>query len=270
MVAALLAILKAGGAYVPLDPAYPPDRLAFMLADSRAPVLVTEKRLRGGLPEVEAHVVCLDRDADSIDESDANLEGSIDPANLAYVIYTSGSTGEPKGVQVHHAGLANLLASMRASLDISPDDALLAVTTLSFDIAALELFLPLIAGARLELADRDTAADGHRLAAQLDDPAITVPPGHPGHLAAAAGGRLARQAGADDALRRRGDAPRPGRPPAGQGRRAVERLRPDRDDRLVVGLAGRAGRQADLRSGGPSPRRRSTSWTGGCGPRRWA
>ena len=98
----LLAILKAGGAYVPLDPAYPPDRLAFMLADSRAPVLVTEKRLRGGLPEVEAHVVCLDRDADSIDESDANLEGSIDPTNLAYVIYTaSGSTGQPKGVQVH-------------------------------------------------------------------------------------------------------------------------------------------------------------------------
>src|SRR5262249_8732583 len=93
--------------------------------------------------------------------------------NLAYVIYTSGSTGRPKGVQVPHAAIANLLASMRRILGITADDALLAVTTLSFDIAALELFLPLIAGARVELVERDVAADGSRPTARLDAPAVT-------------------------------------------------------------------------------------------------
>ena len=96
------------------------------------------------------------------EESDADLAGDPAPTNLAYVIYTSGSTGKPKGVQVPHAALANLLASMRRILGITPDDALLAVTTLSFDIAALELFLPLIAGARVELVERQAAADGSR------------------------------------------------------------------------------------------------------------
>jgi amino acid adenylation domain-containing protein len=174
MVAAMLAVLKAGGAYVPLDPAYPLDRLAFMLADSRAPVLITEERLRQGLPGVDAHVVCLDPDgARSDEESDANLDGSPDPTDLAYVIYTSGSTGRPKGVQVPHAALANLLASMRDTLGITDGDAMLAVTTLSFDIAVLELFLPLIVGARVELVDRETAADGPRLVDRLDATGIS-------------------------------------------------------------------------------------------------
>src|SRR5262249_14083399 len=111
MLVALLAVLKAGGGYVPLDSAYPSDRLAFMLDDARAPVLITEQRLRSSLPDVEARVIDLDSEFSSIDaESDADLEGGADPANLAYVIYTSGSTGKPKGVQVTHAALANLLA----------------------------------------------------------------------------------------------------------------------------------------------------------------
>jgi amino acid adenylation domain-containing protein len=174
MVAALLAVLKAGGAYIPLDPHFPTDRLAFMIADARAPVLITEEHLRGALPEDAASVVCVDADQAAIDEeSDANLVGDPHPTNLAYVIYTSGSTGRPKGVQVPHVALANLLASMRQILGIAADDALLAVTTFSFDIAALELLLPLIVGGRVELVERHVAADGPRLIERLEAPDIT-------------------------------------------------------------------------------------------------
>jgi len=174
MLVALLGVLKAGCAYVPLDPHFPADRLAFMIADAKAPLLITEERLRGALPKDAARVVCIDSDRAAIEEeSDADLAGDPDPTNLAYVIYTSGTTGRPKGVQVPHAALANLLASMRRILGIAADDALLAVTTLSFDIAALELFLPLIVGGRVELVERDVAADGPRLIERLDDPAIT-------------------------------------------------------------------------------------------------
>jgi amino acid adenylation domain-containing protein len=174
MVVGLLAILKAGGAYVPLDPAYPAERLAFMLDDAHASILLTEGPFRGDVPNCEARVLCLDAKRAAIDaESAANLDGEPAAANLAYVIYTSGSTGRPKGVQVTHGALANLLESMHRLLPIGERDALLAVTTLSFDIAALEIFLPLIVGARVELVDRDVAADGARLATRLDDQRIT-------------------------------------------------------------------------------------------------
>ncbi len=174
MVVGLLAILKAGGAYVPLDPAYPAERLAFTLDDARASVLVTEEELRALVPDCEARVLSLDADRAVIDaQSGEDLDGEPNAANLAYVIYTSGSTGRPKGVQVTHGALANLLEAMRVLLPISEGDTLLAVTTLSFDIAALEIFLPMIVGAAVELVDRDVAADGARLAARLGDPRIT-------------------------------------------------------------------------------------------------
>jgi amino acid adenylation domain-containing protein len=174
MVVGLLAVLKAGGAYVPLDPAYPAERLAFMLDDARVSVLLTEETLCGRLPQREARVLCLDTEMAAVDaQSDANLDDEPAAANLAYVIYTSGSTGRPKGVQVTHGALTNLLESMRKLLPISERDALLAVTTLSFDIAALEIFLPLITGAQVDLIDRDVAADGARLADRLDDTRIT-------------------------------------------------------------------------------------------------
>ncbi len=174
MVVGLLAILKAGGTYVPLDPAYPAERLAFMLDDARASVVLTEEKLRENLPEREARLLCIDVDSAVIDAySDANLDVEPAAANLAYVIYTSGSTGRPKGVQIPHGALSNLLEAMLALLPISKRDTLLAVTTLSFDIAALEIFLPLIVGARVELVDREVAADGARLAARLDDSRTT-------------------------------------------------------------------------------------------------
>ena len=159
---------------MPLDPAYPAERIAFMLEDAQVSVLLTEERLRDQLPGGEARIVCLDSESQTSDqESAANLDGGAGAGNLAYVIYTSGSTGRPKGVQITHGALANLLQSMRRLLSINERDALLAVTTLSFDIAALEIFLPLIVGARVELVDRDVAADGARLADRLNDPGIT-------------------------------------------------------------------------------------------------
>ncbi|MHB1558888.1 MAG: amino acid adenylation domain-containing protein [Isosphaeraceae bacterium] len=174
MLVALLGILKSGGAYVPLDPVYPADRLAYMLGDSGAAVVVTEDALVGMIPAGQSRVVRLDADRGAIEREDpTNLDDSAGPLNLAYVIYTSGSTGRPKGVQVPHRAMANLLASMRGLLEFKADDALLAVTTLSFDIAALELFLPIVAGGRIELVERDVAGDGKRLIERLEAPDVT-------------------------------------------------------------------------------------------------
>ena len=171
MLIGLLAILKAGGAYVPMDPTYPVDRINYMLADSAALVIMTESALVGSLMIGDSQVVMLDGDFGN--ETNANLEG-ITPADaLAYIIYTSGSTGQPKGVQVPHGALVNFLGSFRQSLGINAADALLAVTTLSFDIAGLELFLPLAVGARIELATRAEAADGMALAARITTTGVT-------------------------------------------------------------------------------------------------
>ncbi len=134
MVVSLLAILKAGAFYVPLDPTYPEERLRWMIEAVSTPA----------------------------------GEG------LAYTIFTSGSTGRPKGVQVPHRALVNFLLSMAERPGLKPDDTLLAVTTLSFDIAALELLLPLTVGARVVVADRETAADGARLAAEIERVGATV------------------------------------------------------------------------------------------------
>src|SRR5262249_43234073 len=159
---------KAGGAYVPLDPAFPAERLAFMLRDSQAPVLVTQKQLLTGIPAQNAQVVCLDSDWHRIaQESRENPICEAEPFNLAYVIYTSGSTGEAKGVEIGHGAVVNLLMSMQGLLGLTERDILLAVTTLSFDIATMELLLPLVTGAKLELVGREEAADGYRLAERL-------------------------------------------------------------------------------------------------------
>ena len=172
MLVGLLAILKAGGAYVPIDPTYPSDRVRFMIEDARVAVLVTESSLVETLPTGDAQVVTFDVSTWE-DENPANLDGSTAPQSLAYVIYTSGSTGKPKGVQVPHGALTNFLQSFRQTLGIDASDVLLAVTTLSFDIAGLELWLPLIVGARIELAGRDQAADGVHLATRIADCGVT-------------------------------------------------------------------------------------------------
>jgi amino acid adenylation domain-containing protein len=158
MLAAMLGVLKAGGAYVPLDPAYPADRLAWVLEDSRAAVLLTERDL------------ALDLAA----ESAGNPVPLAAPENPAYVIYTSGSTGRPKGVAVRQRGAVNFLASMAREPGLGPDDVMLAVTTVAFDIHVLELLLPLAVGARIELVSREAAGDGLRLAAWLAASGATV------------------------------------------------------------------------------------------------
>ncbi len=164
MVVALLAVLKAGAAYVPLDPAFPPQRTAFVLEDANARLLVTESAVLDAFPAMTTEALCIDRQALAIaSESTASLNFPVSPRHLAYVIYTSGSTGQPKGVQLEHRGVVNFLDAMRIEPGLSPADVLLAVTTVSFDIAVLELFLPLTTGARVVLAPPDAVRDGHAL-----------------------------------------------------------------------------------------------------------
>ena len=174
MVVGLLGVLKAGGAYVPLDPEYPAERLAFMVADSGAPVLLTQRRSMSRLSGAGGRIMCLDEaDGELAGASGENAEGGTRPENLAYVIYTSGSTGKPKGVQIEHRALTNFLHAMRRLLGMSSSDSLMAVATLSFDIAALELFLPLTFGARLVIVGRDLATDGALLMERLKEENIT-------------------------------------------------------------------------------------------------
>jgi amino acid adenylation domain-containing protein len=195
LVTAVLAVLAAGAAYLPLDPEQPAGRLRMMVEDSRAGVLLTEPSLVSRLPSRNLRVV-LARDAG--DTAASPPPGAWPQAEgLAYVIYTSGSTGRPKGVQVTHVALVNLLSSMAREPGLGAGDTLLALTTISFDIAALEIFLPLLAGARLVLVPRAVAADGDRLRGAVECERPTVMQATP------AGWRLLLDAGwqGDPALR---------------------------------------------------------------------
>jgi amino acid adenylation domain-containing protein len=171
MVAALLGVLRAGAAYLPLDAEYPAERLAYMLEDSGARLLLTERALRDRLPASAIHRVLLD-DIAPADSADADADVSAE--DLAYVIYTSGSTGRPKGVMVRHGGASNFLRAMAEAPGLRADDVLLAVTTIAFDISVLELFLPLSLGARAFVATREQAADPTLLAALIARTGATV------------------------------------------------------------------------------------------------
>jgi amino acid adenylation domain-containing protein len=175
MMVGLLGVLKAGGAYVPLDPTFPSERLAYMVQDAKVEVLLTEDRLVRQLPAHQAQVIRLDTDWGMIGrQSKEGLNGESRPDHLAYVIYTSGSTGQPKGVQITHRAVVNFLESMRRQPGLGEEDVLVAVTTLSFDIAGLELYLPLVAGARVVVLSQEAGADANQLAAWLDKTKATV------------------------------------------------------------------------------------------------
>ena len=178
MLVAQLAILKCGAAYVPLDPAFPAERLAYMADDAQLALLVTSSPLAGLLPWPRERSVLLDIDTPRIERHPSTAlprdERSARPEDPAYVIYTSGSTGRPKGVVVPHRAVVNFLLSMAREPGLAPSDRLLAVTTLSFDIAVLELLLPLAVGAQIVMASRDEAMDGQALHALLLSSQATV------------------------------------------------------------------------------------------------
>jgi amino acid adenylation domain-containing protein len=176
MIVSVLAVLKAGGAYVPLDPAYPAERLAYVLADAAAPVLVTQESLRAALLAGDGvAVVSVDRDGARIAaESAENPERGVSPDHLAYVIYTSGSTGRPKGVMVPHRGVPNLAYALARRFGIDGTSRVLQFASLSFDAAVAEVFEALLSGAALVLAPREALLPGPGLLETLRRGRVTV------------------------------------------------------------------------------------------------
>ncbi|TAN35450.1 MAG: amino acid adenylation domain-containing protein, partial [Verrucomicrobia bacterium] len=185
MVVGILAIHKAGGAYLPLDPAYPQERLAYMLEDAAAPVLLTQTALLDSLPAHNAKPVYLDSDWPVIEAlSTDQPSNTVTADNLAYVIYTSGSTGKPKGVLVEHRGVCSVVQAQIELLEIGADDRFLQFASLSFDAAAAEIIMPLASGATLYLGTRDSLAPGEPLLRFLTDNAISIATVTPSTLAA--------------------------------------------------------------------------------------
>lgn len=175
MMIAILAVLKAGGAYIPLDPTHPAERLAYILEDSLAALVITQDLLTTSLSFRGIPVLKIDADWNLIEKSpDDNPDSVLFPRNAAYLIYTSGSTGRPKGVIISHFSVVNLLQSMAQHPGLTEQDVFLAVTTLSFDISILELFLPLIIGAQVVVASREDGTFGDQLISKLSDYSVTA------------------------------------------------------------------------------------------------
>ncbi len=173
MLVAVLGIMKSAGAYLPLDPSFPRDRLAYMLNDSAASFILTTQQMAGSFPEFRGREICIDaQEVRTCEVSDTAY--FLSPDNLAYVIYTSGSTGKPKGVQIAQRALVNFLCSMAKEPAIDRNDVFLSVTTLSFDIAGLELFLPLITGATIVIANKRQTVDGKELINLISRQGVTV------------------------------------------------------------------------------------------------
>jgi non-ribosomal peptide synthetase component F len=170
LVVGLLAVLRAGAAYLPLDPDHPVARTKAVLADAGARFVLTRTDLLSRLPTGVASAVLVDAECPDASRTPACAT----PQGLAYVIYTSGSTGRPKGVEVTHASLGTFLHIMAELIAVSSSDTLLAVTTVTFDIAALELFLPLTRGGRVVLAPAGAAGDGNRLRDLIAAHGVTI------------------------------------------------------------------------------------------------
>lgn len=175
MVVGLLGILKAGGAYVPLDPTYPKERLAFMAEDSKLAVLLTQQSLLESLPECHGEVLVIEQRREEIGcQSRQDLKQALTGHNLAYVIYTSGSTGNPKGVMIEHRSITNRLLWMHEELPLTARDSLLQKTAASFDASVWEIFLPLMSGARLILAEAEGQQDATYLVEEIKAEQVSV------------------------------------------------------------------------------------------------
>jgi amino acid adenylation domain-containing protein/non-ribosomal peptide synthase protein (TIGR01720 family) len=179
-VVAWLGVLKAGGAFVPLDPAQPVDRLAYMLRDCGAALILTQEALAGALPVTGAELLLLDRAAADLDRCPPqDPPPACSPDNLAYVIYTSGSTGRPKGVMLEHRGLSNLVARQREAFRVRPSDRVLQFASPSFDASVSEVFVTLVSGAALCLASSEAMLPGASLVELFEREgitAVTLPP----------------------------------------------------------------------------------------------
>jgi amino acid adenylation domain-containing protein len=174
MVIALLAVIKVGATYIPLDPAYPPDRLNYIINNAKISLIITQISLNNLQFSVQ-NILQLDEHWSIITQQKSdNLSPDISLDNLAYIIYTSGSTGQPKGVQISHRALSNFLLGINQTLNCTPSDILLSVTSLSFDIAALELYLPLMVGARVIIASQQTIKNSQKLQQQINQFNITM------------------------------------------------------------------------------------------------
>lgn len=173
MLVSLLAILKTGAVYIPIDPTYPKERIDFMLEDSAAKYILVSTS-DSGHHQGSATRIIVEFGNAAISSNSIPPAAAVLPNDLAYILYTSGSTGKPKGVKISHGNLSNFLLSMLDQPGISSEDKLLAVTTISFDIAGLELFLPLIAGAEIVLTDSAAAKDGRILRDLLEEKKITM------------------------------------------------------------------------------------------------
>jgi amino acid adenylation domain-containing protein len=175
MLVGLLGILKAGAAYVPLDPIYPAQRLSNMIQDARLKWVVTQSHLNSHLPVDQLTSIQLDTHERSIAAMpDTDLPIPFNSDDTAYVMYTSGSTGQPKGVQLLHRGVVNFLLSMQRAPGIKPDDKMLAITTLCFDISVLECLLPLTVGAEVIVLDGRGVTDGIRMLQTLNETKATM------------------------------------------------------------------------------------------------
>jgi len=174
MIVTLIAILKAGYAYVPLDPDFPSERLGFMIQDAKINLIISHSDLEKKLKEISGQILLIDQVDEERSQIKAINKTAVNPAQLAYVLYTSGSTGNPKGVEISHRSVVNFLTSMKTKPGISTRDKLLSVTTLSFDISILELFLPLICGAQLVLCRKEITIDGQALTALIKSSNITI------------------------------------------------------------------------------------------------
>jgi amino acid adenylation domain-containing protein len=200
MMVGLFGILKAGAAYVPIDPHHPLDRIEYVIDNAQIEIILTQQQLIDRLParkrkaqaiaranaplpptrsvrcaESSIDLICLDTDWKSIAvQSISTPPTNITPDHIAYLIYTSGSTGKPKGVEARHRGVVNFITSMQQQPGMTATDILLSVTTLSFDMAVLEIYLPITVGAKLVLVSREDAMDGRKLAATIDRLGITI------------------------------------------------------------------------------------------------
>lgn len=174
MLITLLAIMKVGAVYVPTDPDYPADRVAFMLDDSAAKMLIVSDKYRNRFGTSATELSIEQALAESANFPTDEPSVTVLATDRVYILYTSGSTGKPKGVQITHRNLVNFLLSMQTAPGIEPGDKLLGVTTISFDISGLELYLPLISGAELVLTDAESSKDGRILLDLIRSEQITI------------------------------------------------------------------------------------------------